>query len=512
MDYPSRLGNPAKVVSIFGSAINTGLHAVIEKVTGAFRTLLTSLMQCLPSSAEDTMEFERHLHQKVAQKCLDPFMGEILQESLTSSAVVDKAEEVIRYHMSHPRLQCAAQEVNITLLGGSTVSVTVPYILNRPPKGPGRPRRKGSRGIAGNGLYPTLEVLGLYFRVSPALAEEVCRLTTLEPLDEVVSLLSHRGVIMNRKVVERISNQIAGRGLAHREFLKEEVALGFRGDAARGKQLVISVDGGRVRTRVRSKRGRKKKNGHRKFKGEWREPKAFVIYEIDDQGDKKQGGLLEYDATMGDADELFERLYVALMAIGAQYAHNWTFIADGGEWIWDRVPQLITQVGFDNDKVTGVLDYYHAMENLYGIADEVLGWSKKRRARWLKRTKRLLIKGRVNEFIAEVKGLCKGRRARRVAKKLLYFEKRWDLMKYASFKKKRIPLGSGAMESCIRRVINLRFKGNGIFWKMETLEGRIHLRAQLLSEKWPVYIPAILEPKAFWGVKTAMKSKFEEAA
>jgi len=105
MDYPSRLGNPAKVVSIFGSAINTGLHAVIEKVTGAFRTLLISLMQCLPSSAEDTMKFERHLHQEVARKYLDPFMGEILQEALTSSTVVDKAEEVIRYHMSHPRLQ-----------------------------------------------------------------------------------------------------------------------------------------------------------------------------------------------------------------------------------------------------------------------------------------------------------------------------------------------------------------------------------------------------------------------
>jgi hypothetical protein len=458
------------------------------------------------------MKFERHLHQEVAQKCLDPFMGEILQEALTSSAVVNKAEEVLRYQMSHPHLQSRTQEVNLTLLGGSTVKVTAPYILNRPPKGPGRPRRKGSRGTAGNGLYPALEVLGLHFRVSPALAEEVCRLTTLEPLDEVVSVLSHRGIVMSRKVVERISNQLADRGLAHREFLKEEVAQGFRGDAARGKRLVISVDGGRVRTRVRTKRGRKKKNGHRKFKGEWREPKAFVIYEIDDQGTKKKGGLLVYDATMGDADELFERLYVALVAIGAQYARDWTFTADGGEWIWDRVPWLITKVGYDRDKVTEVLDYYHAMENLYKIADEVSGWSEKRRGRWLKKTKKLLIHGRVSEFIDEVRSLCKGRRARRVAKKLLYFEKRWDLMKYATFKKKHIPLGSGAMESCIRRVINLRFKGNGIFWKMETLEGRIHLRAQLLSKRWPFYIPAILEPKAFWGAKTAMKSELEEAA
>ena len=128
MNYSSGHGNPAKVVSIFGSAINTGLHTVVERITGAFRALLISLTQCLPSSAEDTMNFERHLHQEVAQKCLDPFMGEILREALISSAVVDKAEEVMCYHMSYPRLQCATQEVNLTLLGGSTVSVTAPYI------------------------------------------------------------------------------------------------------------------------------------------------------------------------------------------------------------------------------------------------------------------------------------------------------------------------------------------------------------------------------------------------
>jgi hypothetical protein len=512
MNYPSGQVNPAKVVSLFGSAINTGLNAVVEKMTRMFRALLINLTQCLPSSVEDTMNFERHLHQEVAQKCLDPFMGEILQEALTSPAVVNKAEEVMRYQMSHPRLQCAAQEVNLILLGGSTVSVTAPYILNRPPKGPGRPRKKGSRGTSGNGLYPALEVLGLQLRVTPALAEEVCRLTTLEPLEEVVSLLAHRGIVMDKKVVERISNQVAERALLYRDFLKEEVAHGFRGDAATGKRLVISVDGGRVRTRVRARRGRKKKNGHRGFKGEWREPKAFVIYEIDERGRKKKDGLVIYDATMGDADDIFERLYVALMSIGAHAAGEWIFTADGAEWIWERMRKLIDKVGFNKDKVTEVLDYYHGMEHLYGIADEVSGWSTKRRNRWLKKAKKHLIEGRVEEFIGEVKGLCKGRRARKVAKKLLYFEKRWDMMKYASFRKKNIPLGSGAMESCVRRVINLRFKGNGIFWKIETLEGRIHLRAQLLSKKWPVYIPAVLEPKSFWRLKTAMKSNLQEAA
>ena len=512
MNYPSVRINPSKVVPLFGSSA-TDLSVVIYRMTEAFRKVLIRLAQSIPSSVEETMNLERQLHQEVARECLDPFMGEILQEAIISPAVVSKSEEVLRYQMSHPHLQCSNQEVSITLLGGSSVIVTAPYILNRPPKGPGHPRRKGSRGVSGNGLYPALEVLGLQLRVTPALAEELCRLTTLEPLEEVVSILSHRGIVVDKKVVERISNQIAERALLHRDFLKEEVARGFRGDAAAGKRLVISVDGGRVRTRVRTKKGRKKKNGHRRFKAEWREPKAFVIYEIDELGHRKKGGLVEYDATMGDADDIFELLRVTLLFIGAQKATEWVFIADGAEWIWEeRVSQLVEKVGFNKDKVKKVLDYYHAMEHLYGIADEVSGWSTKRRNRWLKKTKNHLINGKVEEFVREIKGLCKGRRAQKVAKKLLYFEKHWDKMKYDSFKKGRIPLGSGAMESCVRRVINLRFKGNGIFWKIETLEGRIHLRAQLLSKKWTVYIPAVLEPKTFWGSRTATKSDLQEAA
>ena len=36
-------------------------------------------------------------------------------------------------------------------------------------------------------------------------------------------------------------------------------------------------------------------------------------------------------------------------------------------------------------------------------------------------------------------------------------------MAYATFRRRGLPLGSGAIESAIRRVINLRMKGNSIF-------------------------------------------------
>ena len=48
----------------------------------------------------------------------------------------------------------------------------------------------------------------------------------------------------------------------------------------------------------------------------------------------------------------------------------------------------------------------------------------------------------------------------------------------------RLPIGSGAVESAIRRVINLRVKGPGMFWEEENLESAIYLRAQTLTGRW----------------------------
>ena len=57
-------------------------------------------------------------------------------------------------------------------------------------------------------------------------------------------------------------------------------------------------------------------------------------------------------------------------------------------------------------------------------------------------------------------------------------------LSYPTFRRHRLPLGSGAIESSIRRVINLRLKGNGIFWLEENAEAVLALRAAVLCERW----------------------------
>ena len=69
-----------------------------------------------------------------------------------------------------------------------------------------------------------------------------------------------------------------------------------------------------------------------------------------------------------------------------------------------------------------------------------------------------------------------------------YFKKNESRMQYTNFKEKGIPTGSGFVESAIRRVINLRLKSAGTFWKKETAESFLFLRSQLLSGRWRIFM------------------------
>ena len=53
-----------------------------------------------------------------------------------------------------------------------------------------------------------------------------------------------------------------------------------------------------------------------------------------------------------------------------------------------------------------------------------------------------------------------------------------------SHRRRRRPIGSGAAESAVRRVINLRLKGNSKFWREENAEGMLLLRSYLKAGRF----------------------------
>ena len=59
-------------------------------------------------------------------------------------------------------------------------------------------------------------------------------------------------------------------------------------------------------------------------------------------------------------------------------------------------------------------------------------------------------------------------------------------------RRKGLPLGSGAVESAVRRVINMRVKSPSTFWREDHVEGIIHLRAHSKAGRWCDIESAIL--------------------
>ena len=416
------------------------------------------------------MDRETELHHRVTRECLDPIFATVLQKAHDCGEVVAEAQKIARQDGFTP--QRARVLVQVLLLGGSALTLNTPYYLRRRPqkKGPGRPG-KPVRGKSGNGVYPVLSLLGIHYRITPALGSEVARLVAQGTERDALENLAVRGVRLKLKVIQRLVRDLAGRALDYREWCLRRSAQGLRSGCLKGKRIAIAADGGRIRLRESNRRGRRRKSGRRSFKAEWREPKLFVVYELDSNGRRKQRGVLRYDATLGDADRIFELLEGLLKELGAQEADEWVVVGDGAPWLWNRFPGLAARLGYDESKVTQVVDFYHAAEHLQKVADAVKGWTAAERRSWMKQNKKLLRKGKIEALLTNCELLCKGRNAKKIRKLFDYFIDHAERMRYPKFEARNLPIGSGAVESGIRRVVNLRLKGNGIFWTRETAEG-----------------------------------------
>jgi DNA polymerase III subunit epsilon len=55
-----------------------------------------------------------------------------------------------------------------------------------------------------------------------------------------------------------------------------------------------------------------------------------------------------------------------------------------------------------------------------------------------------------------------------------------------------LPLGSGSIESGVRRIVNLRLKGASLFWHPENAEAILYLRCQIKSGRWVTFVKSVL--------------------
>jgi hypothetical protein len=300
----------------------------------------------------------------------------------------------------------------------------------------------------------------------------------LGSLDEARDVLAQRGVELDIKTLRLISYRYAARARVVQQM--ESTALD---DTVLGRRVVIGTDGGRLRLRE-TKRGPKTKKGRRRYTGAWREPKVLIIYVVDAEGKREASFAPMIDATLKGPDAVFALLRTYLQRLGITQADQVLFIADGAPWIWKRVPLLVQALSLSAEQVHEVLDFYHAAEHLAQVSALRKDWSAKVRSCWRTQQRRLLLRGEVDRVIAAVRDLCRGRNSKAIRTHRDYFIKNQNRMAYAKLMAMKLPIGSGAIESTVRRVVNLRLKGASLFWCRASAEAILLLRSYYKAGRW----------------------------
>jgi hypothetical protein len=431
-------------------------------------------------------QLEQHLDFAQVERALTTLMATAIGKLLTDwlESLLGQADVVER--LKALGAQCALRFkeyrlVHLRLSLGQVIEVRAPYWIKASPK---NSRRRGKRGPNGSGRYLGLEVFGFIDRCSPGLLSDVVQQAVLSPSFEVArQVLAQRGLVLNIKTLRRLCQSLARRGLDERGV----VSLADHEDLT-GRTLVIGIDGGRMRER-RRKRGRKPKDAKRQgYHREWREPKLFTLYALDDEGNVVKEFAPLYDATWEDHEVMFALLERYLKALDLESVSRVVFCGDGAPWIWNDVEALIGRLGLPLGKVFQVLDYTHAKQNvgeLVALLPKHVR-SGKLEAHW----KHLLWQGKIEALRHEIEQTFTSlkRRQQALRKWRNYFETNSKRMQYEAFEAQGLPCGSGCVESAIRRVINLRLKAPGTFWTREMGEHMLFLRCQLLSGRWQIML------------------------
>jgi hypothetical protein len=225
--------------------------------------------------------------------------------------------------------------------------------------------------------------------------------------------------------------------------------------------LYAEADGGMILTR---------KDG-------WKEVKVGRLFKSGDciHVSEKPGCIShsQYKAHLGDSKAFCRQMEDLIDAYEVK-EKRLVFISDGALWIknWieDAYPNSVS-----------ILDYYHAAEHLHGFAEKHFKDDKKRK-RWTERQKELLLQSKVAIVIKNIKKLSDSKEALQL---IDYYEANRHRMNYHTYKQIGAGIiGSGAIESAHRTVVQKRMKLSGQRWSADGAQNMLNLRVTNMNGKW----------------------------
>jgi len=217
--------------------------------------------------------------------------------------------------------------------------------------------------------------------------------------------------------------------------------------------------------------------------GEWIEVKTVALGVIEEPVWEKDewkvhASELSYFSRWMEAEEFGRAALVETHHRGLETAAQVVAVTDGA--VWEQ-----GFIDYHREDAARVLDFPHAAEYVAEIGQAVWGEGTEETNEWLKEKLHTLKHEGPTDVLSELRSLTQNHSEYpKLSKAFAYLEKREAQMQYPLYLEQGWPIGSGAVESANKLVVEARLKGAGMHWAPAHVNPMLALRNAMCSDRW----------------------------
>ena len=218
--------------------------------------------------------------------------------------------------------------------------------------------------------------------------------------------------------------------------------------------------------------------------GAWGEVKTVVIGAVDEAGEPGTLKEMSYFSRLTDAADFARQALAETSRRGVGEGGDVALVSDGAEWIQ----------GFGDFHCPGserILDFPHAAGYVAEIGRGLFREDRSLADEWQREQIHRLKEEGAGPVLPDLRVLVQRRENDELRNCLAYLEKREAQMQYPAFQAQGWPIGSGAVESANKLVVEARLKGGGMHWARSSVNPMLGLRNIVCNGRWAEEWPRI---------------------
>ena len=190
-------------------------------------------------------------------------------------------------------------------------------------------------------------------------------------------------------------------------------------------------------------------------------------------------------ATLDGKDTALERLAKQVAAREGEHILDRVALCDGCEPLQTRVTKQFPDFSL-------ILDFIHADEYLWDVANALLGEKNPQRLEWMADYTLKILSSQTESVIATFQQMAQddqytAKQRTQLQKTANYFQRNLPYMDYASYLKRGWPIASGVIEGACRHFVKDRCELSGMRWTQIGVENLFRLRAVAENGDWDDY-------------------------